>query len=211
MATLYYPIPLVEKVQTLIKKGCESKSAVVTAYTDIMKVLEDAGIVKTQVIHTKEVLCHPRNRGGLMLNAFKAHRTGFRIMCVGASRAELHGACVFEMSPFPAAAKAQQEANLRLISNSKGLLAPMTGRERFLTVGAGHVTAFCRAANHGCTTQVAKLADERSCINVNCILRDPEFAVMLNEGFAYKVLPWMVPCRRSQFTARSSSTKSAEG
>ena len=39
----------------------------------------------------------PRNRGGLLVNAFNAHRNGSRICRVGANRKELHGAVCYEL------------------------------------------------------------------------------------------------------------------
>ena len=38
-----------------------------------------------------------RNRGGLLVNAFNAHRNGSRICRVGANRKELHGAVCYEL------------------------------------------------------------------------------------------------------------------
>ena len=40
---------------------------------------------------------HLRNRGGLLINAFNAHRNGSRICRVGANKKELHGAVCFEL------------------------------------------------------------------------------------------------------------------
>ncbi len=60
---------------------------------------------KKQVLHSNELLTHPKNRGSLLINPNNAHRNGSLIRRVGANLAELHNAVSMEMSPDPAVRK----------------------------------------------------------------------------------------------------------
>ena len=62
--------------------------------------------------------------------------------------------------------KEQVDANVKVIQQSNGLLAPVKGSERFLTLGTGHMAAFCRAANHGCWTSIANLQGSNKVIDI---------------------------------------------
>ena len=90
------------------------------------------------------MLVHPRNRGGLGINAFNSHITGGKIVRVGADLDELRKATVIEMSHDESERELQFAFNKRLIARSKGLLAPVRGHERFLTVACSHTVVFCR-------------------------------------------------------------------
>ena len=60
----------------------------------------------------------------------------------------------------------QIDANVKVISASKGMLAPVTGKERLRTLGTGHASAFCKAANAGCRTPISYLQDAAGRINL---------------------------------------------
>ena len=80
-------------------------------------------------------------------------------MQIGCDERQLQNAVLFEISR-DATTKAKQIAvNQNLIELSGGLLAPLTGMERGLSVGCGHFTAFVRAAQAGCHTHELGIAD----------------------------------------------------
>ena len=86
----------------------------------------------------------------------------------------------------------QVRANEQIVAASGGMLAPVSGSERMVSVGTGHTTAFCRAANHGCTTPLAYLQDAVGIIDVARLKRQPDFKVMLEDGWEWTILPWQV-------------------
>ena len=57
------------------------------------------------VVHTDDMLCHPENRAGLMINAHDAHRKGSKVKHAGSNLKELHDAVCMEMSSDPAPRK----------------------------------------------------------------------------------------------------------
>ena len=86
----------------------------------------------------------------------------------------------------------QIRANEQIVAASGGMLAPVSGSERMVSVGTGHTTAFCRAANHGCSTPLAYLQDAAGVIDLARLKRQPDFKAMLEGGWEWTVLPWQV-------------------
>ena len=98
------------------------------------------------------MLCHPKNRGSLGLNPYNCNLNLASVHRVGANPAELHGAVAFEISAKKPMADAEIRANQQFVQLSGGLLAPVSGCERVLSVGCGHMAGACRAAIAGCRT-----------------------------------------------------------
>ena len=57
------------------------------------------------VAHTDDILCHPENRSGLLINAHDAHRKATKVKHAGANLKALHDAVCMEMSTDPATRK----------------------------------------------------------------------------------------------------------
>ena len=57
------------------------------------------------VVHTDDILCHPENRSGLLINAHDAHRKASKVKHAGANLNALHDAVCMEMSTDPAMRK----------------------------------------------------------------------------------------------------------
>ena len=64
------------------------------------------------------------------------------------------------------------EYNQSLISASGDLLAPLTGKEKFASVGGGHLVAFCRAALAGCRTSEVELQDSEGQVDLKRLQQD---------------------------------------
>ena len=126
----------------------------ITVMKNMMHLMADERIMYNMVIHTEFVLCHPRNRGGLGINGYQAHMNGARVHRVGADTRELHGAVCVEIATDPVEREMQLQFNKDQVENAAGLLADVSTRERYLSMGCGHMAAFCRAANAGCRIQI---------------------------------------------------------
>ena len=75
---------------------------VITIVKTIRQVFRKENIsYKITKLATRQLLVHPKNRGGLLVNAFNSHRNGSNIQRCGADTAELHSAVCFEMNPDP--------------------------------------------------------------------------------------------------------------
>ena len=149
----YFSKQIIDDVNKLLDIPPEEQ-AVLTTWKQILAYLrQHCGIKKDEVkLHPKFPFVHLKNRGGYMLNGFEAHRVGASVQKVGANTDELHGAAAMEISPNPAERKEQMEKNAQLAKSSNGLLASPSGEETHMTIGRGHMAAFCRAANAGCRT-----------------------------------------------------------
>ena len=69
------------------------------------------------------------------------------------------------------------------------MLAPANGGERFLSVGSGHTTAFCRAAKHGCKTEYALIRDGQGVIDIQKLKRQRDYKIMLEQGWSWRAIP----------------------
>ena len=138
---------------------------------------------------SKHLLCHPENRGGLMLSPHNVHRNAARIHSGGADKKQLTNALCIEMAPHADPRRASQiAANRELCDRSGGLLCPPTGEERFLTLGCGHTAAFCKLADRGGPTTEAVLADENGNIDLQRIFKNEQFKSMIVDGWSWEVV-----------------------
>ena len=156
-------------------------------FEDLLK--EDNAIEELDWMHPSKVLVHPSNRTGLGVNAFNAHRNAAMILKVGADLSLLQ-AWVIQMSPKRDVRAKQVAFNQVLIDLSRGLLAPINGDERVLSVSTGHTFAICRAANNRCKTSAPTLADADGLIDAQRMRNDIVFATMLEKGWPAKEVSW---------------------
>ena len=137
------------------------------------------------------ILVHPANRGGLGINHYDAHQTGYKIHKVGADLSQLKQACCCEMHPPGAAKELEVETNQKLVAKSAGMLAPVTGLERYVSLSCGHTAAFCKAAKARCVTNITEIRDSAGKLDPNLIgSASPNFSKMLGEGWLWFVVPW---------------------
>ena len=139
--------------------------------------------------HPRVMIRHPKSRAGFMLNGLSCHASGANVKPIGANREELHGAVIIEISPFPDVQKTQIDANIKIAAASKGLLAMPTGEEQHMSIGTGHMVAFCRAASKGCRTVFKSIKSPDGNISLEILKKDAEFKKMLAEGWDFKLLP----------------------
>ena len=168
----------------------DAKVAINQVYGDALKCMEDHNIsYKLQTVAPQLFFTHPKNRGGLGLSWHNVHRNGRRIVDVGGRKDKLIDSVAFEMQHQGAERQLQVEFNSELIRRSNGLLANPSGSERYLTVGGGHTTAFCRAAKAGCTTSQPTLADSSGKLNLQQLYADPVLKEMIDCGWDWTIIP----------------------
>ena len=168
----------------------------VLPYNEVMqeclRVLEKHNLLYTIVADPSQFLCHMKNRGGLMLSAHKAHRNAETIHMVGADRKQLTNAVAFELAPAGALRQENLEKNLALNARANGLLAAINGKERFLTVGCGHTTAFCKHAKAGGKTHIKRLSDAHGMIDLHKLFKNTELKAMIEQGWEWTVVVFEV-------------------
>ena len=92
------------------------------------------------------------NREWLLTSPHNAHKNGADIKSAGADLEQLSNAYCVELSESGARRDAHIAKNQALVQRAEGLLAPVTGVERFISVGCGHTSQFCKLADVGDAT-----------------------------------------------------------
>ena len=154
--------------------------------------LEKHTLLDEREICASKMLVHHKNRNGLMLSVHNAHANAATIVKVGADRSQLSNAVCIELATEGHAREINIQKNKALVARAKGKLAPVTGEEKYLSVGCGHTAAFVKLAKVGGPTPEASLADEKGMIDVGKLKRNPEFKVMIEKGWSWKVVPAIV-------------------
>ena len=177
-------------------------------YSNCMKVLEKFKLVyKLESVHPRFFLTHKYNRGGLMLSPHNAHRNAEKLyLSRAADKTQLINAVCFELPPSGATRDMHVEANKKLIDRSNGFLAPLTGDERYVTVGCGHTVAFCKNAAIGGKTPSFDLQDDSGNIDKNKIGQHEVFASMVNEGWNWQVINSKVDVDYPEFAKVAQKT-----
>ena len=148
----FYPKPLVDRVQSII----DSNAGPVKRFNSIMQILLEQKIAYvTQDVSAKLMLVHPENRSRLGVNPHESHRKGAHIAAMGADLQLLGRSTAFELAPADPIRARQVQFNKRLVDNSGGMLAPVNGSERYLSVGSSHTSQFVKAVLAGCSSPQA--------------------------------------------------------
>jgi hypothetical protein len=169
-------------ISELLKSG---QANPVKTWNAIFDVLRESKLAWSQKIHVEHLLVHPENRGKTGINPYNAHKTGALILKLGADMGELSKSTCFEVSANSAKHQEQLNFNIELTEAANGLLAPVSGVERFLTVSSSHTAAFCRAVLHGCSSPNNPIDGK---LHKAHYVVDPQYKVMLEEGWSWKVI-----------------------
>ena len=103
-------------------------------------------LYRIDCIHSQHFLVHKANRGGLLLSPHNVHRNAGRIHLCGADTKQLTNALAIELGATGELREQHVAKNKVLAERAAGLLAPITGSERYVTLGCGHTAAFCKQA-----------------------------------------------------------------
>ena len=151
-------------------------------------------------IHCKFFLVHKANRGFLMLSPHNCHRNAARIESVGADMKQLTNALCVELAASGQLREEHISKNKELVKRAGGLLPEVNGFERYLTLGAGHTTAFCKhAAVCGRTSETSLQQSGSTLIDQQKLCKNPQFGHMIHKGWGWDVVPASVDCMFPRF------------
>ena len=168
-------------------------------FQNCMTVLWDFNLPYKNTVHARFVLCHVENRGKLMLSPLNAHRNAATIFLTGADRKQLSNAVAIELAPNGPDREKNIAANVNLVSRSDGLLAPVNGQERLLSLGAGHTAAWCKLADLGGKTSQECLKDSKGNIDQHKIKTNSELRAMVEKGWEWIIIPHEVDAAFPRF------------
>ena len=139
-----------------------------TKWQKIKQKLQENGLLYQQTLKPAQLLVHPKNRGGAMLSHHDCHQKGAKILAIGADLQKIQSSVAIEVSNLKQTKKDQMEANEAMVKQAEGTLCPPNGQERYLSLGSSHMSQFCKAVLHGCTTANEELAAMSStgCLNL---------------------------------------------
>ena len=143
-------VAISETVKKNVEKILGSGEPVLVTVQKLTSFLLESGLAYKALIKPGEVLVHPQNRSGSMLSAVDCWAKGMRMWKVGVRKELLTESFAFELALCPQARNEQLAANRALVANTPQLLAPLTGKERFLSVSSSHTTAWLKAVEAGC-------------------------------------------------------------
>eukprot|EP00438_Fugacium_kawagutii_P008080 Skav207896 [mRNA] locus=scaffold2233:84599:87309:+ [translate_table: standard] len=126
----------------------KSSAPVNSKLEQVIKLLTSKGLAYEVVLKPEDLLCHPANRGGAMVNGFDAWAKGSSVLATGL-KPSLLPPNSFCMEIDPAKREAQFQANQQMCAKAENLLGTVLGTERFLTLGTSHFVMYCRALQQG--------------------------------------------------------------
>ena len=179
-------------VEFIKAKMAEPEAGPLAIWTSCRDKLKELKVGRNERIPPHLMLVSSKNRGGAGVNCFNSHKNLLRISKVGADLELLTQAACVEMPPQDSELYATEMAcNQAWVEASQGMLAPITGEERFLSLATSHTMAGCRAARAGCVTPYHGLKSEASgCIDVAMLCKNTNMATMINDGWLFFVIPW---------------------
>ncbi|CAK0801107.1 unnamed protein product [Prorocentrum cordatum] len=144
-------------------------------------------------IEPKFVLARSANRGGLLLSPHNVHRNAARIHAAGADMRQLSNAVCIELGVNSPVRWQHVAKNKVLVDRADGLLAPVNGSERYVTVGCGHTTAFCKLAGvQGRTSEKSLQMADSDTIDVQKLSQNAQIKAMIEKGWAWEVVPSII-------------------
>ena len=126
-----------------------------------------------------------------MLSPHNVHQNAAKIAKVGADVVQLTNALCIELAASGRQREENMKANELLISKANGLLPTINGQERYLTLGCGHTTAFCKLADQGGITNQSTLQtgeEGDTTIAVHKLKQNSNWKQMLEEGWKWDVV-----------------------
>ena len=171
-----------------VQSTIDADMPIVSKVKKILSKLQNEQLVNKIVVRCEEVLIHPKNRSGLLVNAFDSHRTLVTVLTIGGDRDQLTYSYAFQRPQKTSQYDKYVDTNRKLVAASGGMLAEVTGKERYFSVGGGHWVSAMKAAKASCSTTVAGLGDSNGRINLARCRQDEEIKAMMDEGWSWNIL-----------------------
>ncbi|CAE7516965.1 unnamed protein product, partial [Symbiodinium microadriaticum] len=147
----------------------------------IMLLLRERHLLYDSCATPMDLIVHPKNRGGALVNPHDVVSKGMQINSIGWDCNKLREAVAIELPRDEGLRKHFLEINSRLAETSEGRLAKPSGKERWATLSCSHTSAFMKAMASGCGPASGLSLDEM-------MHSGDDFAKLLKEGWMWRVL-----------------------
>ena len=184
---------LTDPVRKELEKALlDTSQGLLGQWRHVLDVLLSNNVAFKAKVSVTSLLVHPQNRGGSGLQPFGMHHKGAKIVQCGASLDQLIGSVCFEMHPSEENRSKQIDFNRQLVASSNGLMSPILGGERYVTVSSTHTSQFCKALLNGCKTPEESLQDSNGNLSLEMLGKDSVLKQMASDGWEWIVIPWYV-------------------
>ena len=128
------------------------------------------------------------------------HNNAESIRAAGADLSLLTNAYCTELDENGSLKAEHVDTNMALYKRANGLLAAVTGVERYVSIGCGHTSQFCKLAHSGGDTTRPRLQLPGSKkISLEYLSSDVSFAKMINEGWEWNAVKSCVDSKFPKF------------
>ena len=152
-----------------------------------MSALQLAGMSWSAKLKPRDVLVHPANRAGQMLNAFDVMSKGMAICEMGWCVDKLKWPVCVQLPSEGLQKKPIFDANVSLAAQSEGMLCKPYGSEAVASISASHTTAFLKALEAGCKLPSSSHSME------HLMQGGDDLQKMIQEGWLWTVISSKVP------------------
>ena len=172
--------PWVEQLQSaMVEQGLGINQRA----SKVMAVLKEHGLCFPAKLLPRDLLVHPSNRGGQMVNGYDVVSKGQAICELGWDINKIREPVAFELPHSPEARNKVLEANNKLALQSGGMLPKPFGKERYCSVSASHTTCFLRCLEAGC------VIGEGNSLSVEALVaKGDDLGKLLHEGWSWTVI-----------------------
>ena len=161
----------------------------------MLNMLDSLGYIRIQNLKPSQLLVHPENRSGAMVNPFNVHQKGWQALKVGWSAKKLEESYALEVSHNWSVKHKQLQAMQTLVEASQGMLAPVAGTEQYMSLSASHMSQFCKAVGAGCLTQDENLASINKVLSLDTLQQtfpDAGFKEAVTQGWRWHCIAFTV-------------------
>lgn len=175
----------VDEINNHITKGLED--APEAEWLTIKEKLMERGAASYEDnVCADDIVVHEKNRGELGLNPRDVHRNLVTILKGGCNPARLHDATSIELAPHGVHRDEQIAFNTNLATQSDGLMAQPSGRERLGTLGCGHFGQAVKATRANCRTPEVYLQDGHGRLSVSHLgSKDARYGAICKGGYRH--------------------------
>ncbi|CAE6969732.1 unnamed protein product [Symbiodinium sp. CCMP2592] len=163
----------------------------VTQWKAVLDLLLKESLAWKATLEPSMLLVHQLNRSGLGVNGHNCHSKAAGILKAGFDKSYLHSSC-FQLSENPDLRARQVAFNQKQVEQAGGLLAPVNGTERYLSVSSGHTTQFLKALWAGCRTSEGSLATNGFLSKEVLCGKDPVLREVMLHGWSWVIVSWAV-------------------
>ena len=170
-----------------VERVMEVDSPITTKAEGVLKVLEEHKMLYKLKLVPSQLLVHPQNRSGGLLNVADMHAKGAAMHSIGFSFKKLSESIAFEI---PISKKDLVfKANQSLSDLNSNMVARPSGTERYASISTSHTTAFLKSVQQGCRTPEEELSHNGFLNFESMCGKGGDLRKMVEEGWTWSIIP----------------------